>query len=97
MAEANGMVAPTLTDIQLSKWRMQVPTNQREATKMKITTIGIDLAKNVFQVRVPKSACHRCKQIAKHRPCDSLGPRKLGEPVTPEDDEHETHAALLDA
>jgi len=22
LAEANGMVAPTLTDIQLSKWRM---------------------------------------------------------------------------
>jgi len=44
------MVAPTLTDIQLSKWRMRVPTNQKEATKMKITTIGIDLAKNVFQV-----------------------------------------------
>ena len=29
---------------------MRVPTNQREATKMKITTVGIDLAKNVFQV-----------------------------------------------
>ena len=38
------MVAPTLTDIQLSKWRMRVPTNQKEATKMKITTVGIDLA-----------------------------------------------------
>ncbi len=29
---------------------MRIPTNQREATKMKITTIGIDLAKNVFQI-----------------------------------------------
>lgn len=44
------MVAPTLNDIQLSKWRMRIPTNQREATKMEITTVGIDLAKNVFQV-----------------------------------------------
>ena len=29
---------------------MQVPTNQREATKMKMTIVGIVLAKNVFQV-----------------------------------------------
>lgn len=56
------MVAPTLTDIQLSKWRMRIPTNQREATKMKITTVGIDLAKNVFQVHGVDQRGNRASQ-----------------------------------
>ena len=61
MAEGNGMVAPTLTDIQLSKWRMRIPTNQRDATEMKITTVGIDLAKNVFQIHGVDSRKARVK------------------------------------
>nr|MCH9660026.1 hypothetical protein [Bacteroidota bacterium] len=34
----------------MPKWRMRVPTNKNEATNMKTTTVGIDLAKNIFQV-----------------------------------------------
>lgn len=42
--------------LPLTKWYLtcqrgeDIPTDCREATAMKITTIGIDLAKNVFQV-----------------------------------------------
>ncbi|MDR6854510.1 transposase [Variovorax guangxiensis] len=44
------MDAPTRTGINVRKWKCQQPLEPRGASTMKITTVGIDLAKNVFQV-----------------------------------------------
>src|SRR5579864_6566404 len=44
------MDAPTLNGIDVPKWKCRLPLIRMGASTMKITTIGIDLAKNVFQV-----------------------------------------------
>jgi len=44
------MVAPPLNGIKVPQWSVVHTTQQKGATEMKITTIGIDLAKTVFQV-----------------------------------------------
>ncbi|TAL79509.1 MAG: IS110 family transposase [Burkholderiaceae bacterium] len=46
----NGMVAPSRNGINAPKWRSIYSLEKKGATVMKITTIGIDLAKNVFQI-----------------------------------------------
>jgi len=48
--ESYGMDAPTLIGIDVPKWKCWLPLNRMGASTMKITAIGIDLAKNVFQV-----------------------------------------------
>ena len=47
---SNGMDAPTRNGINVPKWKCHQPLEPRGASTMKITTVGIDLAKNVFQV-----------------------------------------------
>jgi transposase len=47
---SNGMDAPTLNGIIVPKWKCWLPLKRMGASTMKITTVGIDLAKNVFQV-----------------------------------------------
>src|SRR5450631_2870406 len=44
------MDAPTLNGIDVPKWKCQPPLKRMGASVMKITTVGIDLAKNVFQM-----------------------------------------------
>jgi transposase len=44
------MVAPSRYGIEVPKWKLRYPLTRDEATEMKITTTGIDLAKSVFQV-----------------------------------------------
>lgn len=44
------MDAPTRTGIDVPQWKCQQPLELKGASTMKITTVGIDLAKNVFQV-----------------------------------------------
>ena len=44
------MDAPTRNGIDVPKWRCHQPLKPRGASTIKITTVGIDLAKNVFQV-----------------------------------------------
>jgi transposase len=44
------MDAPTRNGIDVPKWKCHRPLEPRGASIMKITTIGIDLAKSVFQV-----------------------------------------------
>jgi len=48
--EDNGMVAPSPNGIEVPKWELKLIHSTKEATNMKIKTIGLDLAKNVFQV-----------------------------------------------
>jgi transposase len=50
MPQSNGMDAPALDGIDVPKWKCKLPLNRMGASAMKITTVGIDLAKNVFQV-----------------------------------------------
>jgi len=50
LADAYGMDAPTLNGIDVPKWKCWLPLKRMGASTMKITTVGIDLAKNVFQV-----------------------------------------------
>ena len=47
---SNGMDAPTFDGIDMPKWKCQQPLEPEGAPIMQITTIGIDLAKNVFQI-----------------------------------------------
>ncbi len=47
---ANGMVAPSWSGIDVPKWKCCFNHLTKGATDMKLTTIGIDLAKSVFQV-----------------------------------------------
>ena len=50
-AEANGMVAPLLKPAsRCQSGECNLPLKLREATDMKITTVGMDLANTVFQV-----------------------------------------------
>src|SRR5450755_4759314 len=49
-AKTNGMDAPTLDGISVPKWKCWLPLKRMGASTMKITTVGIDLAKNVFQM-----------------------------------------------
>jgi hypothetical protein len=44
------MDAPTFNGIDVPEWRYQQPLETEGAPTMEITTIGIDLAKNVFQI-----------------------------------------------
>jgi transposase len=44
------MDAPTRNGIDVPKWKCHQPLEPRGASIMKVTTIGLDLAKNVFQV-----------------------------------------------
>src|SRR5450631_4790893 len=44
------MDAPTLNGIDVPQWKCWLPLKRMGASTMKITTVGIDLAKNVFQV-----------------------------------------------
>jgi hypothetical protein len=46
--KTHGMDAPTLNGIDVPKWKCQPPLKRMGASVMKITTVGIDLAKNVF-------------------------------------------------
>jgi len=50
LPQSNGMDAPTRNGINVPKWKCRQPLEPRGASTMKITTVGIDLAKNVFQV-----------------------------------------------
>jgi hypothetical protein len=45
---SNGMDAPTFNGIDVPEWRYQQPLETEGAPTMEITTIGIDLAKDVF-------------------------------------------------
>lgn len=47
---SNGMDAPTRSRANLPQWRCHQPPELKGASTMKNTTVGIDLAKNVFQV-----------------------------------------------
>ena len=47
---SNGMDAPTRTGIRVPQWKCHQPLEPKGASTMKITTVGIDLAKDVFQV-----------------------------------------------
>ena len=44
------MDAPTVNGIEVPKWKCLQPLEPEGASAMKITTVGIDLAKNLFQV-----------------------------------------------
>ena len=44
------MDAPTFDGIYVPEWKCQQPLEPEGASTMQITTIGIDLAKNVFQI-----------------------------------------------
>ena len=44
------MDAPTSTGIRVPQWKCHQPLEPKGASTMKITTVGIDLATNVFQV-----------------------------------------------
>lgn len=44
------MNAPTRNGIDMSKWMRVSTTKPRGVFTMKRTTVGIDLAKNVFQI-----------------------------------------------
>ena len=44
------MDAPTFDGIDVPEWKCQQPLEPEGAPTMQITTIGIDLAKNVFQI-----------------------------------------------
>jgi hypothetical protein len=44
------MDAATLNGINVPKWQCWLPLKEMGASTMKITTVGVDLAKNVFQV-----------------------------------------------
>jgi len=44
------MDAPTFDGINVPEWKCQQPLEPEGAPTMQITTIGIDLAKNVFQI-----------------------------------------------
>ena len=44
------MDAPTFNGIDVPEWRYQQPLETEGAPTMEITTIGIDLAKTVFQI-----------------------------------------------
>jgi transposase len=44
------MDAPTFNGIDVPEWKCQQPLEPEGAPTMQITTIGIDLAKNVFQI-----------------------------------------------
>src|SRR6202521_2135217 len=47
----NGMDAPLPeTASRVPKWKVLYPLTEREASEMKITAVGIDLAKNVFAI-----------------------------------------------
>ena len=50
MTVSNGMDAPTFDGINVPEWKCQQPLEPEGAPTMQITTIGIDLAKNVFQI-----------------------------------------------
>ena len=45
-----GWTLPPLTGIYVPKWKCLSPLKREGASTMKVTTIGLDLAKNVFQV-----------------------------------------------
>src|SRR5450755_1409393 len=45
-----GWTPPPADGIDVPEWKCQPPLDAEGASTMKITTIGIDLAKNVFQV-----------------------------------------------
>jgi hypothetical protein len=47
---SSGMDASTRTGIRVPQWKCHQPFEPKGASTMKITTVGIDLAKNVFQV-----------------------------------------------
>ena len=47
---SNGMDAPTSDGINVPEWKWQQPLEPEGALTMQITTIGIDLAKNVFRI-----------------------------------------------
>jgi transposase len=44
------MDAPTLNGIDVPQWKCRATTEPDRSAHMKITTVGIDLAKNVFQI-----------------------------------------------
>ena len=44
------MDAPTRNGIEVPKWKCLQPLEPEGASAMKTTTVGIDLAKNLFQV-----------------------------------------------
>src|SRR5262245_46980887 len=48
--ESTGMDAPTRNGIVVPEWKCHQTTRTGGASNMNITTIGIDLAKNVFQI-----------------------------------------------
>lgn len=47
---SNGMDAPTADGIDVPEWQCHQPLEPEGASAMQITTVGLDLAKNVFQV-----------------------------------------------
>jgi transposase len=49
MAQANGMVAPSRNGIKVPQWSCDDPLTER-GDEMQITTVGLDLAKNVIQL-----------------------------------------------
>lgn len=51
MMVSNAMDAPTRAGTNVPKWKCHQLLEPKGASTMKITTVGIDLAKNVFQVR----------------------------------------------
>lgn len=70
MFVSNGMDAPTRTGIRVPHWKCHQPLELKGASTMKITTVGIDLAKNVFQVRPTKSVRQKPRKGAQEADTD---------------------------
>jgi hypothetical protein len=71
-ATTNGMDAPTRNGIDVPKWKCHQPLEPRGASIMKVATIGIDLAKSVFQVHGVDARGHVV--VRKQLRRDQVGP-----------------------
>src|ERR1700687_709345 len=60
-----GWTPPPLNGIDVPKWKCWLPLKRMGASAMKITTVGIDLAKNVFQIHAlnERGKAVLCKQL----------------------------------
>ena len=45
-----GWTPPPVNGIDVPEWKCHRPLEQEGASAMKITTVGVDLAKNIFQI-----------------------------------------------
>ena len=61
------MDAPTRNGIEVPKWKCLQPLEPEGASAMKITTVGIDLAKNLFQVHAVDTEGRAVAQVRLRR------------------------------